>query len=680
MIRLYNTQGVPAYPLADIENFCVVHTFEGDDSLSFDISPKHPLYPNIAEEIKLEYGDNIFVIKGINERTDRSTISASLDLDRFRDSFFPLYEPSSPVTITEVLRKVLPSSFTILGDIDFSQTRPLKLERATGLDLLNACQEAFGVVYQWNLKEQTVTLIDPTAQSSRGTYLTDELNLESVSFKGDSQNFITRLYPFGKDGLGIESSGDGLPYVENFTYSDRILCGFWSDTSFEDSDALRQAAVEKLKGLCMPQRSYECSVIDLAKLNPDYYSELTFALYDVVTLLDRNRNTRVDHQIVEYKEYPDEPRRNVITLSNKTKTIKNTISSTIKDIITEVDSTKTDLQTAIEKATQAITGNSGGYVVLYPPEHPEEILILDEPSIEQARNVWRWNKEGLGHSSTGYDGEYALAILADGKINANFITTGQLSASLIHSGVLQAQLGNTQINLNDGTFQFGGDKLVLENGKLTMRGTINSTDGNIGGWSVSGSGFTAQSSRTGICPDNTYGGIAFWAGSSGTSIGTAPVQIYHSGEFICRYISLDRFGGDLAIEQSVNSGIVLRCPGYFSVLSNKGLIVANFANSRHMPVYASAFLNATPSNLYSSRSSLRDALSIVMHNAAEGPSPLNDESQSVPNPANYPPEVMDETGEYLSLGNMSEVLWRAIQQQQQVIENLEQRISVLEQG
>ena len=144
--------------------------------------PSTPLYPNIAEEIKLEYGDNIFVIKGINERTDRSTISASLDLDRFRDRFFTLYEPTTPVTINEVLRKVLPSGFTVLGNIDFSQTREFKLEHATGLDLLNACQEAFGVVYQWILKENTVILIDPEARTPRGTYLTDELNLESVSF------------------------------------------------------------------------------------------------------------------------------------------------------------------------------------------------------------------------------------------------------------------------------------------------------------------------------------------------------------------------------------------------------------------------------------------------------------------------------------------------------------------
>ena len=59
------------------------------------------------------------------------------------------------------------------------------------------------------------------------------------------------------------------------------------------------------------------------------------------------------------------------------------------------------MQKAIADATAAITGNSGGYVVLYPEEHPQEILILDAPTLEEAVHVWRWNSSGLGYSSTG---------------------------------------------------------------------------------------------------------------------------------------------------------------------------------------------------------------------------------------------------------------------------------------
>ena len=98
---------------------------------------------------------------------------------------------------------------------------------------------------------------------------------------------------------------------------------------------------------------------------------------------------------------------------------------------------KTELQSAIATAASLITGNSGGYVVTYPVEQPQEILIMDQPSIESAQNIWRWNSGGLAFSSNGYAGPFTTAITADGKIVADFILTGTMSANLIKGGVLQ---------------------------------------------------------------------------------------------------------------------------------------------------------------------------------------------------------------------------------------------------
>lgn len=99
--------------------------------------------------------------------------------------------------------------------------------------------------------------------------------------------------------------------------------------------------------------------------------------------------------------------------------------------------TKTDLEKAITNAANLITGQTGGYVVLNPSEHPQEILILDHPTIEEAVNVWRWNSGGLGFSSTGYNGRFDTAITMDGKIVADFILAGTMSANLIKGGMLQ---------------------------------------------------------------------------------------------------------------------------------------------------------------------------------------------------------------------------------------------------
>ena len=95
------------------------------------------------------------------------------------------------------------------------------------------------------------------------------------------------------------------------------------------------------------------------------------------------------------------------------------------------------LKKAIANATSLITGHSGGYVVLNPAEKPQEILILDAPTIDEAVNVWRWNS-GLGYSSTGYNGEYSLAMTMDGAIVADFISAGILNGALLQADSVQS--------------------------------------------------------------------------------------------------------------------------------------------------------------------------------------------------------------------------------------------------
>ncbi len=64
------------------------------------------------------------------------------------------------------------------------------------------------------------------------------------------------------------------------------------------------------------------------------------------------------------------------------------------------------LQTAINKATGLINGQSGGYVVIHTNDENGQLyepLILDATSIDEAANVWRWNVGGLGFSRNGYN-------------------------------------------------------------------------------------------------------------------------------------------------------------------------------------------------------------------------------------------------------------------------------------
>lgn len=140
------------------------------------------------------------------------------------------------------------------------------------------------------------------------------------------------------------------------------------------------------------------------------------------------------------------------TFGDAVSTISDTIATVEKKIVNVP--TKNEVAQTVSEATQLITGNLGGYVVFHDSDNdgqPDEILIMDTADISTATNVWRWNQNGLGFSSTGYSGSYdTLALTHDGKINASAITAGTLTADLIKAGILSDAQGNSTINMTNG--------------------------------------------------------------------------------------------------------------------------------------------------------------------------------------------------------------------------------------
>lgn len=142
------------------------------------------------------------------------------------------------------------------------------------------------------------------------------------------------------------------------------------------------------------------------------------------------------------------------------------IADTISLQETKLENTPTtsQLSNSVSQATQLITGNLGGYVVLHDGDgdgYPDEILVMDSPDIDTAVNVWRWNQNGLGFSANGYDGDYnTLALTADGKIVADAIATGVLNADLIKAGTISDAQGNSTIDMTNGIARMSNLKAI----------------------------------------------------------------------------------------------------------------------------------------------------------------------------------------------------------------------------
>jgi len=113
------------------------------------------------------------------------------------------------------------------------------------------------------------------------------------------------------------------------------------------------------------------------------------------------------------------------------------------------------INTAVTTATNAITGQNGGHVVLDPPNNPYRILVLvDTDDIHTAQKVVQINGAGIGFSETGVNGEYVTAwTFGDRAFNADFITTGTFNALLIRAGAIISADGNSFFDLDASTYE-----------------------------------------------------------------------------------------------------------------------------------------------------------------------------------------------------------------------------------
>lgn len=213
--------------------------------------------------------------------------------------------------------------------------------------------------------------------------------------------------------------------------------------------------------------------------SPEYAESAGFervALCDTVTVFFEDLGINAEAKVIKTEYDTLEERFSKLEVgdakSNLTDTvsgIKESIEDTKKSLTESEKAASLALQSAIENATNRITGNSGGYVVLYPANNPQEILIMDSDDKETATRVWRWNSSGLGYSKNGYNGTYGLAMTMDGAIVADFITAGTLKAINISGCTIEG--GSLNIN----------DKFTVDTeGNVHTEGYIVATGGIIG--------------------------------------------------------------------------------------------------------------------------------------------------------------------------------------------------------
>ena len=239
--------------------------------------------------------------------------------------------------------------------------------------------------------------------------------MSDLKFVGDSSSFATRLYVYGKkdektgEYLSIASVNDGKEYVEDFTYSDKIISDSVVDERYTVPEHLKAYGESVLADLCIPKRSY---TFDVNNVDGQMY------LYKVVTIVDERRGLRVNHQCIKYVEYNDHS-LDKVTLSSVMPSIEGITSSVQSDRVNTANKIQS-IDDSINTISNLVLGTNGPFkwILNSAGEKVEFLILIDSDSIGTATKLFKLDDSGLHYSSTGYDGTYTTILNSDGFVTA----------------------------------------------------------------------------------------------------------------------------------------------------------------------------------------------------------------------------------------------------------------------
>ena len=424
----------------------------------------------------IEFNNKIYLVEKAKESLDNNEkavlqvecLQSSINLSRI----YTKKKEYENKPVLEIIKDILTGTGWSVGNTNVTSSTILTYQTTVSnvvLPVLSDIMELINGVIIFNKNT-----LDIYIGKNDSLIFTNNSVIKSVNASLDEGGIITRLYPYGaeiKDSNGnktkvnITSVNNNVEYIEDYSYyyslgyeqqyiKDNIYAFLKSETyennEITDPSKLFNEANKYLSSHITPGFNAKIILSEIADIK----------LNSARNIYDTQRNIYVECRVVKCeKDYDNMTTtielKNRISYSSYNKTLTGKIDKVSNKVN---DNWNRVLDEAIQKATDFIKNGINGYVVV----NENEILIMDTNDKNTARKVWRWNRGGLGFSSTGYNGTYSLAMTKDGSIVADMITTGNLNAKLIKVGVLQSLNKKTWINMEDGTFSFANGAISYD--------------------------------------------------------------------------------------------------------------------------------------------------------------------------------------------------------------------------
>ncbi|HHY74260.1 MAG TPA: hypothetical protein GX497_13760 [Bacillus bacterium] len=338
--------------LNNAKEVCIKERINGDKTLDLVLPRNDTKWKYIKNENFIKVERDLFIIRSTNEiKDDNGNLLSNIQCEFI---FFELVDCYVYDSVKDLNAKefIAQSAQIILDDV-LSKTRfkadasrliglnDLWLENATAVMAIQEVRKLWKCEFVCNGLPDVdgkfkITFYESIGNDT-GVQFRYKKNLQSIRRTIDSRDVTTRLYIYGKDGLGIRGATKNKTdkaYIDSQYINDypRPKENYVYFRDIDNKDELYDKGKEHLEKVERPRVTYEANVLELKKI-AGFNTELeSFGLGDVINVLDDDLEVNVLERIVEYVRYPFEPKRSNVKLAN--------FDAEMEDFLADLDNAK----------------------------------------------------------------------------------------------------------------------------------------------------------------------------------------------------------------------------------------------------------------------------------------------------------------------------------------------------
>lgn len=312
MMKVYDTEHqFLSYLTTNLRNVYTTSTLEaGTKTLCFQIPCTEEFLSIVREEYYIETEDYEYVVKEL-VLTDNKffTVYCVPNMEELSGTTFRVFDCFEKNPEQAYNYCVSPTaSWSIEYNSQNATITTIQTSQVSCLEMIRKVAELNGQELWFDTKSKKVKVYDRMGRANSNIYYSNELKLRQLAKQSSSYDYATVLYPIGKNGLTIAAINNGRDYLEDYTYSNKRIEKYWFNDDIDVAERLMGAGQDYLESIAQPNAAYK---IDLCELNVDTQ------LGDTITIVDHLKRERQNKRIVKIVDYPFEPERSNVEVSNR---------------------------------------------------------------------------------------------------------------------------------------------------------------------------------------------------------------------------------------------------------------------------------------------------------------------------------------------------------------------------